>query len=302
MLAQKIKENINVDDTFSTMTKLLKCVGFPATKSQNSKKAQIKELSRYIDIGKTHKINTKTKKQSNEIVILDIYEEPLNKQDKRYNEGSQEIINEIKKLIYQLGQFQISYNKLISENIIDIKSINNNNDSCVIYYRTYLFDHLKGKINSALRQLVKEQQGFIWQYTYVVKYKDDVAWYTLTEKDVEYVNNMKDIIKAKILLKHNNKMPHSKKANKWKDIAFRYYGLVNKQLNQDLEGFKNIEQIYKVVCSNGAIQPTTLYNNAIIYNYISNIMQGYIDNPNKQKVINNSVIEVHNSLFPKSTN
>lgn len=72
---------IKVGDTFSTYRKLVTALGLD--NYDGKKKAlQEKEIRRYIDFEKTGKINPKTHKESNEIIVTEIYDEPLEKEDK----------------------------------------------------------------------------------------------------------------------------------------------------------------------------------------------------------------------------
>ena len=74
-------DDIKVGDIFSTYTKLVSVLGLENYKGKK-KALQEKEIRRYIDFEKTGKINPKTHKESNEIIVTEIYDEPLEKEDK----------------------------------------------------------------------------------------------------------------------------------------------------------------------------------------------------------------------------
>ena len=74
-------DDIKVGDIFSTYTKLVSALGLENYKGKK-KALQEKEIRRYIDFEKTGKINPKTHKESNEIIVTEIYDEPLEKEDK----------------------------------------------------------------------------------------------------------------------------------------------------------------------------------------------------------------------------
>jgi len=76
---------IKVGDKFSTEQKLLSTIGFEKARD-NSKKAQIKEMQRYLAYKKTGKITRG--KVTNEIVITEIFEEVKDKVDGRIGKGN----------------------------------------------------------------------------------------------------------------------------------------------------------------------------------------------------------------------
>ena len=298
-LKKIVKEKLSENDTFPTMTSLLRYIGFPESRSQNSINAQVKELGRFIAIGKSNKINKKTKKISNELMILDVYDMPKLKEDKRRNQEIQFFIDELKKIIISLEDFSLSYGELIRKNIINMDSdaetvILSNR---IVYYKTYLFNYLKSKIDTSLRQLSNQyDDDFTWEYTYIVKYLDSKDWLTLNWSDLEYIEGMKTSIKTKILAKHNNKY---RTEVLWKDIAFRYRNLMYKQLNDDLKSFKNIDKIYKVLITKSRLEPNEddIIDIEKIRKQLFDVMELYINNENKKSVIDNKVVDFHNKLF-----
>ena len=72
---------IEVGDTFATYAKLVTALGLNSCTGKQ-RVYQEKEIRRYIDFEKTGKINPKTHKESNEIIVTEIYDEPLEKEDK----------------------------------------------------------------------------------------------------------------------------------------------------------------------------------------------------------------------------
>lgn len=72
---------IKVGDTFTTYAKLVTALGLDSCTGKQ-RVYQEKEIRRYIDFEKTGKINPKTHKESNEIIVTEIYNEPLEKEDK----------------------------------------------------------------------------------------------------------------------------------------------------------------------------------------------------------------------------
>ena len=74
--------NVKVGDKFSTETKLVRALGLEPQTGKKNKEYQIREIKRYLSYEKTGKINIKTHKVSNEIIITEIYDEPLDKIDK----------------------------------------------------------------------------------------------------------------------------------------------------------------------------------------------------------------------------
>lgn len=83
-MIEMMVENINVGDTFSTVTKLYKALGLPNVKGKQ-KQIQDKEVSRYLEYEKTGQI--KRGKLTNEIVITNIFDSPVIKIDNRVNNG-----------------------------------------------------------------------------------------------------------------------------------------------------------------------------------------------------------------------
>jgi len=55
-----VKEKVAEGDKFSTETQLIEKLGFPKAKG-NTKKAQRKEIARYLTYEKTGKVNPKTR-------------------------------------------------------------------------------------------------------------------------------------------------------------------------------------------------------------------------------------------------
>ena len=74
-------DDIKVGDTFATYAKLVTALGLNSCTGKQ-RVYQEKEIRRYIDFKKTGKINPKTHKESNEIIVTEIYDEPLEKEDK----------------------------------------------------------------------------------------------------------------------------------------------------------------------------------------------------------------------------
>lgn len=288
-----IKEKISVNDTFSTKTALLRNLGFPEVKSKHSRDANIKEVERYIEIGKSYKINPKTKKTSNEIMILEIYSEPKDKVDGRYRTGSQEIINELKRLILSLGTVDISYSKIILEYVLNINAPTLKSNE-IAYYKSYLFNFLRGKIETSLRQLSNEYpNGFNWRYNYKAKYDGRDNWEYVEQNDIEYILSIKKAIQINLLAKHNNKNGTNVA---WGDVSFRYKNALYKQLNKDLMNFKGISEIYKIISIvNRTDINCTEYDKEKILNIIKDKMTQYIKT-------HRGTEQFHNILFKENIN
>lgn len=77
-------ENINVGDTFSTVTKLYVALGLPNVKGKQ-KQIQDKEIARYLEYEKTGQV--KRGKITNEIVVTSVFNSPKEKIDNRVNNG-----------------------------------------------------------------------------------------------------------------------------------------------------------------------------------------------------------------------
>lgn len=77
-------QNVKVGNKFTTISKLFKILG-EVYKKGNQGKAQIKELERYLSYEPTGKLNKNTKKVTGEIIITEIYDIPLEKEDGRTN-------------------------------------------------------------------------------------------------------------------------------------------------------------------------------------------------------------------------
>ena len=77
-------DNVKVGDKFSTMNKLCKALGFQLQRGAE-KKYQINDIERYLKYEKTGKINRNNHKVSNEIIITEIFDEPIAKVDGREN-------------------------------------------------------------------------------------------------------------------------------------------------------------------------------------------------------------------------
>ncbi|MFI3325944.1 MAG: hypothetical protein R3Y35_07195 [Clostridia bacterium] len=108
-------DDIKLGDKFSNETKLLFGLGFTNNKD-NSKKANIKEAKRYLSYEKTGKLSRG--KETNEIIITDIFPIPLDKVDLRVSNG---------------GSRENSGNKSeLIEDITDLaKILLNENDGCL---------------------------------------------------------------------------------------------------------------------------------------------------------------------------
>lgn len=292
-IQNNIKEKINLNDTFSTKTALLRSLGFADTKSKCSRDSNLKEVERYIEIGKSYKVNYKTKKISNEIMILEIYDEPKDKIDARYKNGSQEFINELKKLILSLGTTDISYSKIILEHILDINALDLKSNE-ISYYKSYLFNFIRGKTETAMRQISNEYPNeFIWRYNYKAKHDNSDKWEYVEPNDVEYILSIKKAIQINLLAKHNNK--NGTNAT-WNDISFRYRNALYKQLNKDLVNFKGISEIYKIISiENRTDIICTEYNKEKILNIIKDKMAQYIKT-------HRGAEQFHNILFKENIN
>jgi hypothetical protein len=282
---------MEIGDIQPTEMKLRKACGFEPTYNTHTRDAQNKEMSRYLAWEKTGKLNRYTGKVTNEIIITEIYDTPLPKDDKRFNEGSQEFIDELKTLILSLGSFELSYTKLINDYIINMNvDVDVMDSNALVYYKSYLFGFLRSKIISALNQLNKEIPAFNWDYAYICKYVNHKTWTTPTKLEISYIDSMKEIIRGDITLKHN---AANHTSAQWNSIAFRYRNLLYRRLNMDISATLGIESLYKII---SVQNPSAFIISPAPINtpYIRAHMQTYID---ARSISAPNVLAYHAAIF-----
>ena len=121
-------DDIEVGMKFSNRTKLATKLQLPKTSGKRNIELQDKEIARYLSYEKTNKLSRG--KVTNEIIITEIYETPLPKEDGRSNGNNNIYAEYIDKLILHTitmygGEFSLTLANLFKN---DIKLLNKNYD------------------------------------------------------------------------------------------------------------------------------------------------------------------------------
>lgn len=171
--------NINVGDIFSTKGALRKKLGFKKATKPDLIKYQDREIGRYLEYKKTGKISRG--KETNEIIITEIYDITKEKIDNRKNNKGHgrfcyilkdlllssiyETYNEGYKGYYRVNELMSPYgfNLIPNEEYIK-KEIN---DFYANVYKRKLENEFITKLKTACKSLEKDY-NFTWRYTYLL--------------------------------------------------------------------------------------------------------------------------------------
>ena len=185
-------DNISVGDKFSTLNKLIKALGIKPAKG-NQGKAQIKEIKRYLKYEKTHKYSRG--KETNEIVITEKYDKPLDKQDGRSAKSSDYIDALAPILQYTDGRYTTSMlmQKIGMIDDKDLMSTINEYDNAVKSYKCLLKNEFKRKVISTLNYLEKNDKITSWRLAYFLKEYENEDFYDFhiaNKKETELINHI----------------------------------------------------------------------------------------------------------------
>ena len=187
-------DNIKVGDTFSTYTKLVSALGLENYKGKK-KALQEKEIRRYIDFEKTGKINPKTHKESNEIIVTKIYDEPLEKKNNRdvFNTPMKTFIchncSHNKKIIKTFGSMMVDMGLI--EKTRDVYS-NIRDDNAVKTYKYQLKRLFRNHLTYALSSLEKEDK-IDYRFTYKLQETEEQdfgKWAVADRKETETIKKI----------------------------------------------------------------------------------------------------------------
>lgn len=185
---------IKVGDIFSTYTKLVSALGLENYKGKK-KALQEKEIRRYIDFEKTGKINPKTHKESNEIIVTKIYDEPLEKEDNRdvFNTPMKTFIchncSHNKKTIKTFGSMMVDMGLI--EKTSDVYS-NIKDDNAVKTYKYQLKRLFRNHLIYALSSLEKEDK-IDYRFTYKLQETEEQdfgKWAVADRKETETIKKI----------------------------------------------------------------------------------------------------------------
>ena len=223
ILTTKIVKGIVAEgDKFSTETKLFNKLGF-ATSCGGTKDAQRKEIQRFLFYEKTHKINPKTHKESNEIIITKIYESALPKVDKR-TEKSSNYIDALMPCIQNLnGDFTVA------ELMKKVGLINDKNVFASDSLSYLIEKSFKEKLISTIKYLEKTTafSGSEMIYFLSKKGKSKVA----DESEINRIKRIEELEKQKIEKKYQkpfNQLKHNY------GIIIHYHQGINKRVQAEM--------------------------------------------------------------------
>lgn len=185
---------IEVGDTFATYAKLVTALGLNSCTGKQ-RVYQEKEIRRYIDFEKTGKINPKTHKESNEIIVTEIYDEPLEKEDNRdvFNTPMKTFIchncSHNKKIIKTFGSIMVDMGLI--EKTRDVYS-NIRDDNAVKTYKYQLKRLFRNHLTYALSSLEKEDK-IDYRFTYKLQETEEQdfgKWAVADRKETETIKKI----------------------------------------------------------------------------------------------------------------
>lgn len=288
-------DNVNIDDKFSTENKLLYAVGCPNVKG-DTRLAVLKDVKRHLDYAKTGKLYRG--KETNEIVITAKYSQPIERQDGR----TSEIIKYLKSLIILIPNKSIGNKKLFIEElkIVDEELWNKSKGNNVIeFYKYYLLNDFKGKVNTSLNQMYRENDWFYFSHDYLLINNQHKTYDLATTSQSEYIESMRANIKNKIIAKYKFEHPREK-TKTWKNLAYRYTNTFYKLVNQECKETLNVDKCVNVVTinknseNNPYICETILALNEVKLYYKLKMEEWIIKHKHNK---NEDVIKFHNELF-----
>lgn len=290
---------------FSTITKFFNKMQIERHRG-NQYKTDIKRIECVLDYKKTGKINPKTHKVSNEIIITDVFDEIKPYEDKRCSEISNYIYNLVKSLnSYSYTTKRIFFNEF---NILDRDVFNHNpsKSNLIEFYKNFLLDDFKGKLKTSMNRLTREDKLYYKDnYTFINNDNpNQPIFQDATLDQYEEIEEIKNNLKNGMVLEYNIVHKDDKKQYKWNKIA---YSQTNKLYNQLNNKVSELYVMYNGLKINKCIKTYSITNynkteldkNAIkpIRDYYKKIMGEWIDNKgfNKDK----GLLEYHNRLFQK---
>jgi hypothetical protein len=208
----KIK-NIKVGMKFSTENKLKIALGLNPAKG-NQGKSQIKEIMRFLDYEKTHKVSRG--KETNEIIITEIYSKPLPKIDKR-TERSSEYIDALSPALQFLENGRYTTAMLMQAvGLIDDKDIIDTYyeyNSSLKSYKNFFKSEFKRKAISAMNHLAKTT-SFEWEYCYFMQEYEEQKFYKFHKAD------KKETALIQTIISKNQKLMEQKYNKEFKRLKF----------------------------------------------------------------------------------
>lgn len=288
---------------FSTMAKLLNNIQIEKHDGSKYKK-DIKIVECVLDYKKTGKINSKTHKVSNEIIVTDIFDEVKQYEDERYSEVS----NYIYTLVKSLNSYSYTTKRIFFDEfrILSKESFNRNpsKSNLIEFYKNFLLNDFKGKLKSSMNRLTREDKLY-YKDTYTFINNDNVEqpiFQEATLDQYEEIEKIKNNIKNGMVIEYNITHKEDKKEYKWNKIAYSQTNKLYEQLN------KKISELYIMYDKSRidkCIKTYTITNydkieldiNSIkpIRDYYEKIMIEWMNKKgfNKDK----DLLEYHNKLF-----
>lgn len=164
-------DNICEGDVFSTVNGLVKQLGLKPAKGKQ-RELQLQNIARYLEFKKTGKVSRG--KETNEIVVTKVYDEPLEKVDKRGGNNSNyaEVLKPLlllassEKNVYTIPEL-MKYCDLIRF-VDDIKRSLDDSEIVKKYKYKYEFEFIN-KIKSACNSLSKKYSTFNYRFTYLLE-------------------------------------------------------------------------------------------------------------------------------------
>ena len=224
---------------FSTMAKLLNNIQIEKHDGSKYKK-DIKIVECVLDYKKTGKINSKTHKVSNEIIVTDIFDEVKQYEDERYSEVS----NYIYTLVKSLNSYSYTTKRIFFDEfrILSKESFNRNpsKSNLIEFYKNFLLNDFKGKLKSSMNRLTREDKLY-YKDTYTFINNDNVEqpiFQEATLDQYEEIEKIKNNIKNGMVIEYNITHKEDNKEYKWNKIAYSQTNKLYEQLN------KKISELY----------------------------------------------------------
>lgn len=288
---------------FSTMAKLLNNIQIEKHSGTKYEK-DIKLVECILDYKKTGKINPKTHKTSNEIIVTDIFDEAKQYEDNRYSEVS----NYIYTLVKSLNSYSYTTKRIFFDDfkILSKEAFNYNptKSHLVEFYKNFLLNDFKGKLKSSMNRLTREDKLYYKDtYTFINNdNKKQPIFQEATLDQYEEIEKIKNNIKNGMVLEYNIIHKKDNKDYKWNKIA---YSQTNKLYNQLNNKISELYIMYDKLRIDKCIKTYLITNydkieldiNSIkpIRNYYEKTMIEWMDKKgfNKDK----DLLEYHNRLF-----
>ena len=297
-------EKIKVGDKFSTENKLLAELGYPKS-SGNTRISQLKEVKQYFDYTKTGKVSRG--KETNEIIITKKYSTPMPKNDKRLSK----IHQWLKPTILSLERNKdgspksLGHKRLLLEEFCvikkeDWKKFKGNNK--IEFYKYYLLNDFKSKLQTSLKQLYKENEQFYYSYNYMLINNDKREFILATSQQKEYIDSIKSNTKDRIVAKY--KLENSRNCSKtWKQLSYRYTSSLYKMINDECKTTFDADKCVEVITIDNRGEVCELAPEYIknIKLYYKEKMENWIKDNLKKKENTEErmkdVINFHNLIF-----